>query len=181
MDEEVVAQTLLELERKLIELEDTLHAIASGGGDQTRPAASQARPAASEAELAPPRASAPSHGRIVDETIEFPPEASQRAPQPPPEKPAAASELDPPTRRPSLSPPRPAPQPGRPPDPAELLRFRERLERAARDLTHDYDELLGRLSYAAMSTSPPRTISFVRGVPSLDIIDVEGLREAAVR
>ncbi len=32
-----------------------------------------------------------------------------------------------------------------------------------------------------MPTTPPRTISFARGVPSLDIIDVEGLRDAAVR
>ncbi len=72
--------------------------------------------------------------------------------------------------------------PGRPgPGPAELLRFRERLERAARELTHEYDELLGRLSYAAMPTTTGPTISFARGVPSLDIIDVDGLKEAAVR
>jgi DNA-binding transcriptional MocR family regulator len=72
--------------------------------------------------------------------------------------------------------------PGRPgPGPAELLHFRERLERAARELTHEYDELLGRLSYAAMPTTTGPTISFARGVPSLDIIDVDGLKEAAVR
>jgi 2-aminoadipate transaminase len=71
-----------------------------------------------------------------------------------------------------------APQPGA----AELLRFRERLERTARELTHDYDELLGRLSYAAVPTAQSGpTISFARGVPSLDIIDVEGLRAAALR
>ena len=67
------------------------------------------------------------------------------------------------------------------PGPAELLRFRERLERAARDLTHEYDELLGRLSYAAMPTTTGPTISFARGAPSLDIVDVDGLKEAAVR
>ena len=61
------------------------------------------------------------------------------------------------------------------------MRFRDRLERAARDLTHDYDELLGRLSYAAVPTSAGPTISFARGAPSLDIVDVEGLRDAAVR
>jgi len=72
-------------------------------------------------------------------------------------------------------------QPPQPPGPAELLRFRERLERTARDLTHDYDELLGRLSYAAVPTSAGPTISFARGAPSLDIVDVEGLRDAAVR
>jgi DNA-binding transcriptional MocR family regulator len=63
----------------------------------------------------------------------------------------------------------------------ELLRFRDRLERAARELTHEYDALLGRLSYPAVSSVPGSTISFARGVPSLDIIDVAGLRDAAIR
>jgi DNA-binding transcriptional MocR family regulator len=67
------------------------------------------------------------------------------------------------------------------PGAAELLRFRERLESAAHEITQDYDALLGRLSYPAMSTSPRPTISFARGVPSLDIIDVDGLREASNR
>jgi 2-aminoadipate transaminase len=72
-----------------------------------------------------------------------------------------------------------------PPDTDELLRFRERLERTATELTRDYDELLGRLSYATVPTDakapagPP--ISFARGAPSLDIVDVDGLREAAAR
>jgi DNA-binding transcriptional MocR family regulator len=73
------------------------------------------------------------------------------------------------------------PRTAQPPRPEELLRFRDRLERAARDLTHDYDELLGRLSYAAVSSTPGPTISFARGAPSLDIVDVDGLRDAAVR
>lgn len=66
------------------------------------------------------------------------------------------------------------------------------MERTATELTRDYDELLGRLSYASVSTSAPTTpptrvapsgppISFARGAPSLDIVDVEGLREAAAR
>lgn len=63
----------------------------------------------------------------------------------------------------------------------ELLRFRDRLEQAARELTHDYDELLGRLSYAAVATTTGPTISLARGAPSLDIVDVDGLRDAAVR
>jgi DNA-binding transcriptional MocR family regulator len=73
------------------------------------------------------------------------------------------------------------------PTAAELLRFRERLEQAARELTHDYDELLGRLSFPPMPTTPAGpapgtpTISFARGAPSLDIVDVEGLRDAAQR
>jgi DNA-binding transcriptional MocR family regulator len=108
----------------------------------------------------PPAPAHASWGRIVDETVE--PEA--RTVEPEPHTPA---------------PPRP-PAP-RPPAPAELLRFRDRLERTARELTHDYDELLGRLSYAAVPTSSGPTISFARGAPSLDIVDVDGLREAAVR
>jgi DNA-binding transcriptional MocR family regulator len=49
------------------------------------------------------------------------------------------------------------------------------------ELTHEYDELLGRLSYAAVPTTTGPTISFARGAPSLDIVDVDGLRDAAVR
>src|SRR5437667_205020 len=67
---------------------------------------------------------------------------------------------------------------GQPPAAAELLRFRERLERTARELSHDYDELLGRLR-TAEPAAPGPTISFARGAPSLDIVDVTGLREAA--
>ena len=68
-----------------------------------------------------------------------------------------------------------------PPSTTELLRFRDRLEQAARDLTEDYDELLGRLSYSAVTTTTQPTISFARGAPSLDIVDVDGLRDAATR
>jgi DNA-binding transcriptional MocR family regulator len=68
-----------------------------------------------------------------------------------------------------------------PPSAAELLRFRERLEQAARELTHEYDELLGRLSYAAVPAATGPTISFARGAPSLDIIDVQGLKDASAR
>jgi 2-aminoadipate transaminase len=66
----------------------------------------------------------------------------------------------------------------------ELLRFRERLERTAAELTRDYDRLLGRLSFSTEMASTGQaveTISFARGAPSLDIVDVEGLREAAER
>jgi DNA-binding transcriptional MocR family regulator len=116
--------------------------------------------------------------RIVDETIE-PPFAPPTAAEP-------SSTVQPWTAaQPSSAPRSPAtPQPPaapRPPSAAELLRFRERLEQAARELTHDYDELLGRLSYAAVPTPAGPTISFARGAPSLDIVDVEGLRDAAVR
>jgi 2-aminoadipate transaminase len=131
------------------------------------------RPAGAYAvETAPEPAS-----RIVDEAFEPEPAArTPRAPAPgaavhyPPAAPAGGSPL---ASAPGPSPKRPGPE--------ELLRFRDRLERAARDLTHDYDELLGRLSYAAVSAPPGPTISFARGAPSLDIVDVEGLSEAARR
>jgi DNA-binding transcriptional MocR family regulator len=76
---------------------------------------------------------------------------------------------------------RPPPLAARAPAAAELLRFRDRLERTAHELTHDYDELLGRITYAAVPSSTGPTISFARGAPSLDIVDVDGLRDAAVR
>ena len=181
MDQPAVEQTLRELERKLLELEQTLHAIAGGGETERR---TDAPPARLDA---PSPAPAPVFGRIIDETIAVRPGPSERhtrAPAPaPPHEPPREGALAPspaPARRPT-PPPRSTAEAGRAPAPAELLRFRERLERAARDLAHDYDELLGRLSYPSMPTSPPRTISFARGVPSLDIIDVEGLRDAAVR
>ncbi|HUA11574.1 MAG TPA: PLP-dependent aminotransferase family protein [Solirubrobacteraceae bacterium] len=57
----------------------------------------------------------------------------------------------------------------------EVARFRERLERVSADLTREYDALVGPISSAPV----PDTISFARGAPSLDIVDVEGLRAAA--
>jgi DNA-binding transcriptional MocR family regulator len=86
--------------------------------------------------------------------------------------------------KPSPAPPLPARTAT--PGAEELLRFRERLEQTAAELTRDYDELLGRLSYSAVpaastATTVGPTISFARGAPSLDIIDVDGLREAAAR
>ncbi len=76
---------------------------------------------------------------------------------------------------------RPPREADRTPSAAELLRFRDRLERTARELTHDYDELLGRITYATVPTPTGPTISFARGAPSLDIVDVPGLRDAAGR
>jgi 2-aminoadipate transaminase len=128
-----------------------------------------------------------SGGRIVDESIEAsgvagePPiaTAAEQQPSPPPARSA-------PGAAPALAEPSPSGAERSPsgaegsPTAAELLRFRARLEQAARELTHDYDELLGRLSFAAVSTPSAPVISFARGAPSLDIVDVDGLREAAV-
>jgi 2-aminoadipate transaminase len=198
MDEQV-ANTLSELERKLLELERTLSAIGRGGEPSVAAAPSQASAESPETAI---------RGRIVDETIEGArPAPSAYAPPPPPSQPIAAQPLvagqpPSPAQTPIAPQPAVAPQPpvvaqppiaaqtpsAEQPSAAELLRFRDRLEQAARELTHDYDELLGRLSFAAvptrsasMQTASGGTISFARGAPSLDIIDVEGLSNAAVR
>jgi DNA-binding transcriptional MocR family regulator len=173
--EQEVAKTLGELERKLAELERTLNAI--GRGEPTAGVHGSSEPAMAAVAPAGPQEIS-RWSRIVDETIE-PPFAPPTAAEP-------SSTVQPWTAaQPSSAPRSPAtPQPPaapRPPSAAELLRFRERLEQAARELTHDYDELLGRLSYAAVPTPAGPTISFARGAPSLDIVDVEGLRDAAVR
>ncbi len=201
MDEQAVAETIRELERKLGELEGALRAMGAPAigappaaaaqqlaGEPPAPA-SQWAPAAAPATGTPnpplgagepPLPSRGGFGRIVDEAVVEPvvPPRAPVARTPPPSAPGVA----PPAVAPQALPPRRPPVGGPPPaGPAELLRFRERIERAAHDLTHDYDELLGRLSYAAMPTTTGPTISFARGVPSLDIIDVDGLKEAAVR
>jgi 2-aminoadipate transaminase len=210
MDQEL-ATTLGELERKLTELERTLRQMSAGeepAPAASMPAAPstpaftpQASPittptpaSMSMPPMVPPPAQARRRGppgsgwsRIVDETIE---QATAPAPAPPPPARAQPSPPVPPPPVPSPhAPPPHAPGPRfpqrpfspSPPSAAELLRFRDRLERSARELTHDYDELLGRLSYAAVPTTTGPTISFARGAPSLDIVDVEGLRDAAVR
>ena len=183
MDQEV-ARTLGELERKLLELERTLHAMSSEGEPTT---ATTVSTTAATAVSSRPTTSEPVwRTRIVDETIEQAEPAAFARVEPPPTAAALATAPPPPPSPPSPRAPQPpsSPQPPRaaqPPTPAELLRFRDRLERTTRELTDDYDELLGRLSYAAVSTPAGPTISFARGAPSLDIVDVEGLRDAAVR
>ncbi len=177
-----VARTLGELEQKIGELERALTAIGT-------PAASPPAPSAPPPPPAPvPAAPTGAAGRIVDEAIERsqPPAAPFRPPEPAPSQGSALPRLAPvggaPAAPPPATPTGPPPVPSwpQPPGPTELLMFRERLERASRDLARDYDELLGRLSYGTVTPAGP-TISFARGAPSLDIVDVEGLSEAAVR
>jgi 2-aminoadipate transaminase len=220
MDHEV-ARTLDELERKILELERTLGALAEHGlhppaaehraapaselyvqrpappAPAPEPQPASEYPAQRTAPAPPARDSAPARtappppprahpaseptvepgwSRIVDEAFER--ESSVREPRAP--IPGAAVHY-PPASPHAGGGARPAPAPPKRAGPEELLRFRDRLERAARELTHDYDELLGRLSYAAVNTPKGPTISFARGAPSLDIVDVEGLRDAAVR
>ena len=126
MDREV-AQTLGELERKLAQLERTLNAIRTEDPSHVGASAQHEVPAA-----------APSHGasRIVDESFE--PAQTEALPAAPAHVEPTARAPQPRSRTPRWSSRAPAP-----PSAAELLRFRERLERAARELTHEYDELLG--------------------------------------
>ena len=171
MDQEV-SKTLGELERKLQELERTLTSIDRGeqpgadvppGGGRHPLPATAATPSGGDGDAPrggdhdPPSTAAtePSHGsRLVDEAIETV-ETLSRTVRPPEVRSTGAE---------------------------ELLRFRDRLERTARELAHEYDELLGRLSFPAVPSQPVGpTISFARGAPSLDIVDVEGLRDAASR
>ncbi len=151
-----IASTLAELQLKIGELERTLREIADPG-TPTTPTIRDGAPAA--AGPTTPPAGPLAVPTIVDEALERGQAAPLAAPTPPP---APAQEVGPSA-------------------PEELLRFRDRLERTASELTHEYDELLGRLSYAAVSGAPTSTISFARGAPSLDIVDVDGLRDAAVR
>jgi DNA-binding transcriptional MocR family regulator len=152
VDQEV-SKTLSELERKLQELERTLTSIDRGEkpGGESAPA---------------PLAESSDGSRLVDEAIEpvVPPSRTvQPVDVPQPQRPVQIPEA-------------------RSPSAEELLRFRDRLEATARELTQEYDVLLGRISFAAVpSPHVGPTISFARGAPSLDIIDVTGLRDAAIR
>jgi DNA-binding transcriptional MocR family regulator len=162
---------------------------------EPREPAPQARESAVSTQAPPEPRDGLGGGRIVDERIES---ASSAEPSTEPEPASApgvpgawsAAQASTPAQAWSAGLQRPDPAPSRapqaagagaPPSAAELLRFRERLEQAAWELTHEYDELLGRLSYAAVPATTGPTISFARGAPSLDIIDVDGLRDASVR
>src|SRR5436309_8994618 len=211
MDERILG-TLGELERKLVELQRTIatlehaeEAATTGRADQaatdareqppataqrweptsTAPPAPREQPAATAPREQPaataPREqpaapgwdptptvrhadTAPHAGRIIDESLPA----------------AGAGAMGEPT--PSGTYAAPPAQGARTIEPSELIRFRDRLERTARELTNDYNELLARLSeLAPVPETPASSISFARGAPSLDIIDVQGLRDAAVR
>jgi DNA-binding transcriptional MocR family regulator len=206
-----IAQTLQELERKLRELERVLGGLgtddpSSAGASPSPPAPSAhattppapATQAAStwavtapsdaatraSATGAPPRPPDATTGasRVIDEASEDPARnASRRLVASEPAADEAAYREAAAVERPRGAGRRPPREADRTPSSAELLRFRERLERTARELTHDYDELLGRITYATVPTPAGPPISFARGAPSLDIVDVDGLREASVR
>jgi 2-aminoadipate transaminase len=169
-----VAKTLGELERKLLELERTLTAIPHDEAPRR------------EAVNAMDPGKPPGFTRLVDEMVERD-ELAQSDVRPTAQTyPRPTGQADVRSAAGAYAGTRPL-QPTtsgyseQPPSAADLLRFRERLESTARELTHEYDELLSHLSFAAVPKPAGPTISFARGAPSLDIIDVEGLRDAAVR
>ena len=126
-------------------------------------------------------ASASAAATRTDADAGMPYAGGRRATDPPSTRavvPTGAPRVAEPARHSPRRPPAPA---DRTPTAGELLHFRDRLERTARELTHDYDELLGRITYATVPTPTGPTISFARGAPSLDIVDVQGLRDAAGR
>jgi 2-aminoadipate transaminase len=163
VDQEV-SKTLGELERKLQELERTLTSIDRGATPEGKSPSAVLKPQTPDP---PPQSANPT--RLVDEAVEPVAYVEQQSSSPP--------------VRQTPRPVQPAsPPPAKTPSTEELLRFRDRLERSAQELTQEYDELLGRLDYAAVASKPVGpTISFARGAPSLDIVDVEGLSDAAVR
>jgi 2-aminoadipate transaminase len=180
VDQEV-SKTLGELERKLQELERTLTSIdrdAQSPAGAVPPQASNLSPQSPGVAPQPhgvaPRAPdlAPQttgHTRLIDEAV-APAAPIQQAPPPPGRQ--TPPPVPPPTRPPEAS----------TPSTDQLLRFRDRLEQTASELTREYDELLGRLDLPAVASKPVGpTISFARGAPSLDIVDVQGLSDAAVR
>jgi 2-aminoadipate transaminase len=172
-----IARTLGELERKLRELE---HILSSMGQGEER-----LRERRDDGVLGAAFAEPTGDSRLIDEAIEREarqePQERQRDEQPTSQTDTAPATvaLDSSTLSKNVG--RPAHPSSQPPRAAELLRFRDRLERTARELTHDYDELLGRITYAPVAPPSGPTISFARGAPSLDIVDVDGLRDAAVR
>jgi 2-aminoadipate transaminase len=151
-----IATTLGELEQKLHELEHTLMEI-----DTRSQPAPDGTPAA---------VSAPGPSRLIDEAVE------QRDGERPAAPGGAGAPPVPSGATPATAVPGTAPASAE-----ELLRFRARLERTAKELTHEYDELVGRMQRPAAPAPRGPAISFARGAPSLDIVDVVGLREAAVR
>src|SRR5271168_3986812 len=133
MDAEV-AKTLGELERKLEELERTLGSIGREEHSYSAVPAPAGTPAAGlgaaiePAEPEPPRAAS----RIVDETIESARPPWPGAPSPLPRAPLPLAGADAPAPRGAPQAPAQPPAAVQPPSAAELLRFRDRLEQAAR-------------------------------------------------
>jgi len=181
VDQEV-SKTLGELERKLQELERTLTSIDRGDRIVGEVPISAEHSPADRSPPAPPPSPAERSplGRLIDEAVQ---PVARVAPAPRPQAQQSPRVSQPAQPAQPEQPPRsPRPPETKTPSADQLLRFRDRLERSAKELTQEYDELLGRLDYTAVTSKlVGPTISFARGAPSLDIVDVAGLSDAAVR
>ncbi len=154
MPEDDVGTTLSELERKLKELEEELQSSSPAGAPPlaVAPAPAPLPPSSGVASAPAPAAPAPAPSAPASLALPAPPQPPQ--PSLPTEPPRAV-----------------APAPVLPPDPAppvaaplvqdaqlaELLRFREQLERSARELMADYERVLEALRIttdAALGVSP---------------------------
>jgi hypothetical protein len=153
-----VTSTLAELERKLRELEHELSSIgqrrAPSGETPKAAAPTSEAPAATQARADIPTGAWESHSRLIDEAVEREDAllaASPRAAEPAPNGAPNSAQLT------GL---------------AELRLFRDRLERFARELTEDYEQVLERVM-AEFSATPPVA-------PSTDDTLFEGRVEVGV-
>lgn len=186
-----VTGTLAELERKLRELERELTSIGRGRGPAPGEPAQPPAPSA-PAEPAPrpwPSRTPVPGGRLVDETLEPPlqgarpgqaPPPTQTTPFSPSPQAAPAAQAAPPTHVEPLARPAPAPVRRRPSEAqleslAELRRFRDRLERFARELTSEYDALLGRVM-AGLSSAQAQPEPAAPGPTAQESLRPEPLR-----
>lgn len=144
MDREV-SRTLAELEHKLHELERALASAGQRGADRT-PSDGGARPVAGPVTAGEPAASRQYGGaRIVDEDEPVSPR-NPSATRPAEQDPIAAEEAHPYARQaPALaSPPQSEPPQtfGESIELAELVRFRDRLDRTLRELAEEYERII---------------------------------------
>ncbi|MFI5009978.1 MAG: hypothetical protein ACHQDY_06860 [Solirubrobacterales bacterium] len=137
-----VTSALAELERKLRELEQELTSI---GRRRLRPeeAAAETSPAAAHTAGAPMGTA----GRLIDEQAEPEPPVEHASVEwaTPAERATPVEERAAPMEEFSPAPGSASPSDAQLASLAELRRFRDRIERFARELTDDYDALLGRV------------------------------------
>jgi hypothetical protein len=167
-----VTSTLADLERKLRELEQELTSIGRHGAAPDSDSGPSGSPAFTQGTARQPSDSPAfmqgTAGRLVDEAIETPAAPAAEAARPaetsapvrPPLQSQEPTRLSERPEPPPSVPPRQSQEPLQPTDEqlaglAELRRFRDRLERFARELADEYDALLSRVMAGLFSVSPP--------------------------
>ncbi|HEY7960531.1 MAG TPA: hypothetical protein VID29_01305 [Solirubrobacteraceae bacterium] len=172
-----VTSTLAELERKLRELEQELTSI---GRRRARTAVDAATEPSAQA-VVEPALEAPIQptGRLIDEEVEYEPierpAPSERSA--PVERPAR-SERSAPIEQPTPS-ERPGPTDAQLASLADLRRFRDRLERFAKELTDEYDALLGRVMSSFSARGPEAETRGFEPSPSMGFEPDQSVSAAA--